>query len=232
MEFSTPLIQGTFIRRYKRFFVDVQLDKDTVVTAHCPNTGTMRSCLGDGWPVCVSASNNPKRKLKYTWELVHNGHCWIAINTQLTNAVAAEALDACRIPELAGVVDWRREVKYGENSRIDFLGEDGGRRCFVEVKNVTLAKDGRCTFPDAVTVRGQKHLRELTRVARDGARAVMLYLIARSDAQVFGPAADIDPDYAREMRIAADVGVELLPYRADVSPTGITLTNERVPFEW
>jgi sugar fermentation stimulation protein A len=231
MRFESPLIPGRLIRRYKRFLADVRLDDGTEITVHCPNSGSMKTCLGDGWPLLLSDSRNPRRKLRHTWEMIHNGGCWIGINTHLANLLAVEGVERGTIDELQGYDTLRREVPYGINSRIDVLMESGEARCYVEVKNVTLVDArGRYAFPDAVTTRGQKHLRELAGVARRGHRAVILFVVQRSDGEGFTAAAGIDPDYADGLRRAVDAGVEALAYRADVDPTEITLV-ESVPVE-
>lgn len=222
MKYQQNLIFGTLIKRYKRFLADIRLDDGFLVTAHCPNSGSMRMCADPGWRTALSRSDNPKRKLPYTWELVNNGECWICVNTQIPNVVAAEAIAAGTIPELAGYDNLRREVRYGENSRIDILLENEGEKCFVEVKNVTLLGDDNAyCFPDAVTARGLKHLRELSREVEAGNRAVMLYIINRSDGSGFRPACEIDPVYARGLRAAAAAGVEILAYKTRISPAEV-----------
>jgi sugar fermentation stimulation protein A len=230
MKFDQPLIKGFLIKRYKRFLADIELPSGEIVTAHCPNSGSMKTCDQPGWEVRLSPSDNPKRKLKYTWEMVHNGKCWIGINTIFANKIAAEGIRSGMIRELQGYERLQTERKYGQNSRVDLLLSNGGKKCFVEVKNVTLVEeDGFYRFPDAVTKRGLKHLQELTEMVRQGHRAVMLFLIQRSDGTLFKPADHIDPQYGRELRNAFKVGVEILPYRAEVSPQEIVV-KERVPF--
>lgn len=230
MRFSPPLIAGTLLRRYQRFLADVRLADGTVVTAHCPNSGSMRTCAEPGWAVRLSPSDAPGRRLRYTWEMAHNGRCWIGVNTGWPPAVAAAAIATGRVPELTGYPVLRREVPYGtRRSRIDLLLEAGARRCYVEVKNVTLLMpDGAVAFPDAVTERGRKHLLELTDVVRAGQRGVMLYVVQRADGAWFRPAVEIDPEYAQALAAAEAAGVEVLVYRAAVSPRGIRLA-EPVP---
>ena len=228
MIFKTRLIPGKLIRRYKRFLADVILDSGETVTAHCPNSGSMRTCAVPGWSVLLSISDNPARKYPYTWEMVHNGICWIGINTGIPNLIAAEAIQEGTIPELTGYGDLRREVRYGQNSRIDILLESSRNKCFVEVKNVTLVEsDGHNYFPDAVTERGKKHLQELTDMVHAGHRAVMLYVIQRSDGDEFRPAEHIDQSYTVALRRASEQGVELLAYHADVSPNGIRIRGKK-----
>ncbi len=223
-----PLIPARLIRRYKRFLADVELEDGMTLTVHCPNSGSMKTCVGDGWPVMLSTSDNPKRKYRHTLEMVNNGVCWIGVNTQRSNAIVEEAIRDGRIEELRGFDVLRREVKLGEKSRIDFAMNSGSRRTWIEVKNVTMVNDdGRYAFPDAVTSRGAKHLRELTSAVAAGDRAVMLYLIQRSDGSGFTTADHIDSIYGKEFRRAIDGGVEALAYRADVGPEEIVIV-ERV----
>ncbi|WP_456405892.1 DNA/RNA nuclease SfsA [Caldithrix abyssi] len=231
MKFEQPLISGKLLRRYKRFLADIELKDGTVVTAHCPNSGSMKTCDRPGWEVRLSESNNPKRKLKYTWEMVHNGRCWIGINTILANKVAVEGVREGVIKELQGYTQWRTEVKYGQNSRVDLWLAKDSQQCFVEIKNVTLVeRDGNYYFPDAVTTRGQKHLNELAEMVKNGHRAVMLFLLQRNDGSIFKPADHIDPQYGRLLREVYQKGVEILPYLADVSPTEIKVT-QKIDFE-
>ncbi len=226
MNFDHELLPGVLLRRYKRFLADVELEDGSTVTVHCPNTGSMRGCLGDRWPVLLSQSGNPKRKYPLTWEMVHNGRCWIGINTHLANILAVEAIEGGAIPELCGYDSLRREVSYGSSSRIDILLEGTDNPCWVEVKNVTLVDDqGRYAFPDAVTERGRKHLRELQQMVLRGDRAVMLFIIQRSDGSTFAPAADIDPAYAEELRRAASNGVEVFAYRTDYQSGAINVAD-------
>ncbi len=188
----------------------------------------MTGCLGDGWPLGLSVSDDPKRKYPHTWEMIHNGTCWVGINTQRANPIVEEAIRDGSIEELRGFDELRREVKLGETSRIDFAMDTGTRRTWIEVKNVTMVDErGRYAFPDAVTSRGVKHLRELSGAVKAGDRAVMFYLIQRSDGDGFAPADDIDPTYGKELRRAVAHGVEVFAYRADVSPEAIVVV-ERV----
>ncbi len=223
------MIEARLIRRYKRFLADVEVDDGEILTVHCPNSGSMLGCAGDGWPVRLSTSDNPNRKYPHTLEMVHNGICWIGINTQRANSVVEEAIRGGLIDELQGFDELRCEVKLGEKSRIDFAMDSAVGRTWIEVKNVTLVDNGgRYAFPDAVTSRGAKHLRELVTAVEAGDRAVMFYLIQRSDGQGFTTADDIDPTYGKELRRAVDAGVEVLAYRADVSPVEIRVV-ERIP---
>lgn len=220
------LIPGRLIKRYKRFLADIELEDGSVVTAHCPNSGSMLGCNLPGLPVYLSASPNPNRKLAYTWELVQVDGFWVGLNTMLPNRLAEEAILNGVIIELQGYQCLRREVPYGsERSRIDLLLKDDHRRCYVEVKNVTLVDQGVALFPDAVTERGQKHLRELMEVVRNGDRGVILFTVQRGDGGWVAPADSIDPAYGRLLREAVTNGVEALAYRAQVEPEQIRLTE-------
>lgn len=223
-----PLVAGTLIKRYKRFMADVLLEDGGAVTVHCPNSGSMKGCATPGSPVLLSRSPNPGRKYPLGWELVHADGFWIGINTGLPNRLTREAIEDGTVVELQGYESIRPEVPYGEHSRIDLLLESQGRRCFVEVKNVTLVEYGRALFPDAVTTRGQKHLQELMRVVREGDRGVIFFTVQRGDGDSVSPADMIDPDYGRLLRLALKNGVEALAYRALVTPEEIRLT-ERLP---
>lgn len=222
------LVEGRLIRRYKRFLADVELADGTVITAHCPNSGSMKGCAVTDGRVLLSRSDNPKRKLAYTWELAEVGGFWIGLNTGLPNKLVHEAIINGVISELQGYEAIRPEVPYGEHSRIDLLLTGSGGRCFVEVKNVTLVEDGRALFPDAVTTRGQKHLNELMRVVREGDRGVIFFTVQRGDGNSVSPADAIDPEYGRLLRLALRNGVEALAYRAEITPQEIRLT-ERLP---
>ncbi len=228
--FDAPLQPARFLRRYKRFLADVELEDGRVITVHCPNSGSMKSCMGEGWPARLSHSSNPSRKYPHTLEMLHNGTCWIGINTHRTNGVVAQAIAMGQIPALAGYETLRREVTYGRGSRIDLLLEGTGGRCYVEVKSVTLLEGREYQFPDAVTVRGQKHLRELASMVREGHRAVLFYLIQRSDGELFRPACAIDPAYGAAVQEVARQGVEFLAYGAKVTPEGIGVERV-VPME-
>lgn len=212
-----PLIPGRLVKRYKRFLADIELEDGSLVTAHCPNSGSMLGCNLPGSPVMLSLSPNPERKLPYTWELVQVDGYWVGLNTMLPNRLAEEAILDGTIAELQGYARLRREVPYGsERSRIDILLEGDQGRCYVEVKNVTLVEHGLALFPDAVTERGQKHLRELMEVVRNGDRGVILFTVQRGDGNAVAPADAIDPVYGRLLREATLNGVEALAYRASV----------------
>ncbi|MBL27666.1 MAG: DNA/RNA nuclease SfsA [Rhodospirillaceae bacterium] len=229
MRFPTPLIRGRLIRRYKRFLSDIVLDSGEEVVAHCANPGAMTGLLAPNAEVWLSRASNPSRKLKYSWELVRVDDGLVGINTNLPNAIVAEAIAAGRVPELAGYGSMRREVKYGVNSRIDLLLEDPARpTCHVEVKNVHLRRAEDAEFPDCVTLRGAKHLRELASVVQGGGRAVLFYLVQRADCDRMTVAADIDPGYAAAFRDARDHGVEALCYACRLSTEAIKLDRPLV----
>ena len=224
------LTKGVLIRRYKRFLADIELPNGEVVVAHCPNPGSMRSVAVSGWTAFLSKSENPKRKLKWTLEVIRSPEAWILVNTQRPNRIVEEAILNGVVSELSGYSELKREVRYGENSRIDLLLSEGDRHCYVEVKNVSLLlEDGRGAFPDSVTKRGAKHLRELARQVGAGDRAVMFYLVSRTDIESLRPAVEIDPNYATEVQLALDAGVEMIAYRAEVNDSEV-LVSRRIPF--
>jgi len=229
-----PLVQGVLIRRYKRFLADVRLRNGRVVTAHCPNTGSMLGCSEPGRPVYLSRHNHPARRLKYTWEIIEMPTSLVGINTIVPNRLIKIAVQEGFIQPLAGYSQVRSEVRTGAHSRLDLLLENEGRRpCFVEVKNCTLvdAEDGGVAyFPDAVTTRGQKHLMELSRLIKNGNRGVMVFLIQRMDARVFRPARHIDPEYSRILKNVVGEGVEVLAYDVRISLEEI-IVNRSVPVE-
>jgi len=228
MRFPLPLVPGTLLRRYKRFLADVRLDDGTEVTAHTANSGSMTGVCDPGSRVWLSPADAPGRKLKWTWEIVEAGGHLVGINTNTPNVIAAEAIAAGAIPELAGYATLRREVRYGGNSRIDLLLEDPDRpRCWVEVKNVTLFGDGCALFPDAVTARGAKHLVAMAERVAAGERAVMLYVVQRAAGECtrFAVAEAIDPAYAAGLRTALASGVEAICYTSVVRPDSISLAG-------
>lgn len=219
------LIEGTLIRRYKRFMADVLLSGGETVTAHCPNSGSMKSCCEPGRTVYLSLSENPNRRLPYTWELIDMESSLVGVNTGVPNKLVRQSVIDAVIPELIGYETIRSEVRCGANSRLDLLLENPGKRCFVEVKNCTLVDGDAAFFPDAVTTRGLKHLMELQDLLKSGDRAVMFFLVQRMDAAVFRPADHIDPAYGRELRRAANNGVELLCYDVTINFTNIAINR-------
>ena len=225
MHFPKPLLKGRLIKRYKRFLADIALDSGEEITAHCANPGSMLGVAIPGAKSWVGRHDDGKRKLPYSWQLTEVDGVLIPINTTNPNRIVAEALEADAIPELAGYGQVRREVKYGEKSRIDFLLDDPKKgACYVEIKNVHLSRTaGLAEFPDSVTTRGAKHLRELVTVKEAGDRAVMAFVVQRSDCDRFRPAADLDPAYAEALGDAVSAGVELIAYDCDVSTTEVVL---------
>jgi len=225
MQLPQPLLPGRLLRRYQRFLADVELANGQVVTAHTPNTGSMLQCAVPGYRVLLSTSANPARKLPYTWELVEVEGDWVDINTQRANRVVEEALRSGEIASFAGG-NVRAEFPWG-NSRFDFLVERGEERTLLEVKNVTLCcSAGVACFPDAVTERGQKHLRELLRAKGEGWRALLLFLVQRGTSTSFAPAEAIDPEYGRLLREAVSGGVEAIAWRTRVTPAEVRIELE------
>ena len=235
MKFSENLIKATLVKRYKRFLADVVLASGEEVTAHCANPGAMLGLKDEGLKIWLSKSTNPKRKLKYSWELVElkNGRSThlVGINTSHPNKLVEEAIMNGTIKELQNYQSLRREVNYGTNSRIDLLLEDKEKgSCYVEVKNVHLSREkGLAEFPDSVTDRGKKHLIELSNMVKEGHRSVMVYLIQRSDISNFNLAADIDPAYAETFEFAKQNGVEAIAYNCTLTKSMIAV-NQRIPF--
>lgn len=216
MTITEPIIYGNLVRRYARFLMDLSLPDGSVVTVHCPNSGSMEGCLLEGALVLASKAANPTRRCRYTAEYIRLPTGWVGINTHRTNLLVGEALRARTVPELAAYTEVRAEVAYGQHSRVDFLLSGPGLPpCYVEVKNTTWpTPDGGIGFPDSVTERGLKHLKELVRVKNEGARAVMFYLVNREDGTFFRPAHEKDAAYARGLQQAVKAGVEVLARRA------------------
>ncbi|HDR46382.1 MAG TPA: DNA/RNA nuclease SfsA [Geoalkalibacter subterraneus] len=217
MKLPQPLVAGILRRRYQRFLAEVELEDGSLVTAHTPNTGSMRQCAVPGHRVLLSRNDNPRRKLRYTLELIEVDGSWVDTHTHRANQVVGEALHAGLVAGLDGC-RIRPEYRYGA-SRLDFFLERGETRILLEVKNVTLMHDARTAcFPDAVTVRGQKHLRELMSAVAEGLRGIIFFVVQRAAAEAFTPADDIDPEYGRLLREAAGAGVEIMAWRTRVSP--------------
>ncbi|EJD6376489.1 MULTISPECIES: DNA/RNA nuclease SfsA [Providencia] len=229
MEFEPALQPATLIKRYKRFLADVTLPSGEEITIHCANTGAMTGCATPGDTIWYSTSNNTKRKYPYSWELTQtaDGH-FICINTLRANQLVAQALTEKHIPELSEYSVIKPEVKYGtENSRIDFfLTQNGLPDCFIEVKSVTLLENNQGFFPDAVTLRGQKHLRELMHIAKEGKRAILLFVALHTGIHVASAAAHIDKQYAQLLEEARQSGVEVLCYQADVTVQQMALSKQ------
>lgn len=221
MKFSQKLVRGKLVKRYKRFLADVELESGEVVTAHCPNSGRMIGLDEPGFSVWMSEKNG---NLKYGLELVNTGNTLVGINTMHPNKIVSEAIAENKIPELAGYSSLRREVKYGKNSRIDILLEAESKKpCYVEIKNVHLKRGQHAEFPDAVSERAAKHMRELEEMVKQGHRAVVFFLCQRSDSEKFMVAKDIDPAYNEAFLTAMKAGVEAVCYSCALSPEEISL---------
>jgi len=237
MKFATPLTEGIILKRYKRFLADIQLPNGEVITAHTANTGSMKTCWEPGWKALISFHDNPKRKLKYSLEMTHNGQTWIGINTSLPNKLAKEAIEKGLIKELKGFPLIKPEVKTGD-SRIDLLLskekeiQSKKDQFFVEIKNVTLKgaeqQKKAALFPDAVSERGQKHIKELMRLYKEGYNAALLFVIQREDVHYFSPAKEIDPTYSKLLEEAASLGVLILAYQCTMSNKEIVI-NKSLP---
>ena len=226
MNFENKLISGLFIKRYKRFFVDVKINNQ-IITAHCPNTGSMYGLLKKGNKVWISKSNNPNRKLKYTLEIIEINNSKVGVNTQATNKIVHHALQNNLIEELDNILEIKPEIKFGLNTRFDFLVTDKKHKTFIEVKNVTLSrKKTLAEFPDAITTRGLKHINELIKASKKNYKIFILYLIQRDDCKSFTIAKDIDPNYAIALSKAVKNKLKILCYDCKFSSKGIKLNNK------
>ena len=226
MKFKETLIAGKFIKRYKRFFVDVKIGNEKVV-AHCPNTGSMMGLLKKGNNVWVSKSNNPKRKLKYTLQIIEDQKSKVGINTHLTNKIVFEALDKRTIKNFENLDKIQSEVKFGKNTRFDFLITEKYKKTFIEVKNVTLCREKKIAeFPDAITSRGSKHIQELMEANKKGYKIYLFFVIQRNDCNKFKLAKDIDPEYCELLLKAVKKNLKILCYDCKFSPKGIELNRE------
>ena len=228
MRWPRPVHEAVFLQRYKRFLADFRLGDGTRITAHCANTGSMKTCLSDGAPSILTHHPDPKRKLAWSWQALEMPDGWVGINTALANHLVGEAIETGVAASLAGYAERVPEQKYGQGSRIDWLLRSPGRpACYVEVKNTTLlVAEGVAAFPDAVTKRGAKHLEELIAVSARGDRAVLCFCVQRVSAREVRPADAYDPGYGRLLRDAVARGVEVLAYRAEIDREGVTLTTE------
>ena len=226
MKFKGKLLQGTLIKRYKRFFVDIKYQNETI-TAHCPNSGSMMGLLNKGNSVWFSEASNPERKLKYTLEIVNVDKKLVGINTQLTNKIVLEALNQKKIKNLVKFDHIKTEVKFSDKTRFDFLISNNKEKCFLEVKNVTLVRSNKTAeFPDAITSRGTKHLKELINAKKKGYKSCILYLIQREDCKSFKIANDIDQEYKTTFNEALKNGVKMLCYDCKLSDEEIKLNNQ------
>lgn len=229
--FWPKLTKGVLVKRYKRFLADVLLQDGQVITVHCPNSGSMTSCSEPGRTVYLSKSDNPHRRFPYTWEMIRMPTSLVCVNTLLTNKLVRQAAVGGLIEALAGYEKVRSEVKCGDESRLDLLLErSDSDRCFVEIKSCTLVENGIASFPDAVTSRGLKHLKELQRQVELGNRAVIFFLVQRTDSKMFRPADAIDPAYGSELRSAVNNGVEICCFDVSLSLKRIAV-KKTVPYE-
>jgi sugar fermentation stimulation protein A len=230
MNFENKLISGQLIKRYKRFFVDIKI-KNKVITAHCPNTGSMFGLLNKGNKVWLTKSNNPNRKLKYTLQIIEVQNSKVGVNTHLTNKIVLHALKNNLIKEFSKNIEIGTEIKFGENTRFDFLIKNKNYKAFIEVKNVTLSRNKAVAeFPDAVTSRGLKHINELIKASKQGYEIFMLYLIQRDDCNFFTISKDIDPDYYISLSKAVKKKLNIICYDCKFSPKGIKL-NQKIKFK-
>ena len=230
MNFENKLISGLFIKRYKRFFVDIKIN-DKIITAHCPNTGSMYGLLKKGNKVWISKSNNPNRKLKYTLEIIEDNNSKVGVNTHSSNKIVFHALKNNLIKEFNEILEIKPETKFGKNTRFDFLIFSKKNKTFIEVKNVTLSrKKGIAEFPDSVTTRGLKHLNELVQASKKNFQIYIIYLIQRNDCKSFTIAKDIDPDYANALSLAVKNKLNILCYDCKFLPKGIIL-NKKIKFK-
>lgn len=229
MKFQEALIHGKLLKRYKRFLADIELDNGEVITAHCTNSGSMKSCIEIGAEVYLSPTSNPLRKTRFTWEMIKIDGQWIGINTNNPNRLAFEAILKQEIPEISGYTQVIREVKW-EDSRFDIMARNETETCFIEVKNVSMKEGNFALFPDAITTRGKKHLETLIRVKKSGMRAIMLYIVQRCDVDTFSTAKEIDPEYAKTLKKAFDSGIEIFVFQAKVTATSIIITK-RIPIK-
>ena len=229
--FKNELLEVILLKRYKRFLVDVALPDGTVVTAHCPNTGSMKTCFAKGWKGYVSKSDNPQRKLPYTLELVHDGNTLIGVHPAKANEVVYKGIKNGEIEAFNGLTEVRREVPYGPASRIDIRGKKENILVHIEVKSVSMLRQNRYVFPDAITRRGQKHLSELMEIKKRGHRACMFFLVVRNDGEAFEPAWEIDPTYSKKLYQAFKEGVEVYAYEAQMSLDKIAI-GKRLELKW
>jgi len=230
MNFENKLISGVFIKRYKRFFVDVQI-KNKIITAHCPNTGSMQGLLKKGNKVWLSKSNNPNRKLKYTLQIIEDNGSKVGVNTHLTNKIVLNALENNLIKEFDKNIKIKPEVKFGDNTRFDFLITKKNYKAFIEVKNVTLARKPKIAeFPDAITSRGAKHIDELIKASKKGYKIYIAFIVQREDCDQFAIAGDIDPEYSKLLSKAVKKKLNVLCYDCKFSSKGIKL-NKKIKFK-
>lgn len=223
MIFTPKLIPATLLSRYKRFLADVKMPDGETITVHCPNTGTMRTCSTPNSPIMLSISDNPKRKYPHTLEMIREQETWVGVNTSRTNALVAEALNDGKISEFSNIEKIQREVTVSKSSRLDLLIHHDNTTTYMEIKNCSMVEQNCAMFPDAITTRGTKHLRELIELKKKGENASVFFLVQRTDADEFSPAAHIDPTYAEQLKIAHHEGVLVLAYQATVTTEKISV---------
>lgn len=223
MKFSTKLIGGKLVRRYRRFLVDVQLDSGPVVTAHCPNSGTMVGCSTPGNPVLLSESKDPHRRNAYTWEMIRMNGTWVGINVATPRRVIAENLRAKQIPSLKHYTELLLDAEYGRGNRVDIMMHGNDQNVFMNIHHVAWAENGIAKFPETPNARARKGLKELTEIAAQGHRAIAFFFIQREDCDFFSDAVDIDPEFGNLFREAVKTGVEIMAYRARITPDEISL---------
>jgi len=229
MIFKNRLVHATLVKRYKRFLADVILEDGSEITVYCPNTGSMKSCSAPGSRVCISLSENKERKYPYTLEMIEIDGTWIGVNTGLTNHIVAEAIERGEIAGFEKIDSLKREVTVTKGTRLDMMVLKGSEKTYIEVKNCSLVEEGVAMFPDAVTKRGTKHLEELCQCAKKGHKAVIFYLVQRTDCSSFQPAKHIDSLYAETLQRVHGEGVAILAYQAEVSPESIKVVRQ-LPF--
>ena len=227
MKYQNKILKGSLIKRYKRFFANIKLDKK-IITAYCPNTGSLLGLLNEGLEVLVAVVDNPKAKLHYRLEAIKSGKVFVGINTSLPNLIVYEAISNKKILKTLNYENLRKEVKYGKNSRIDILAEGPSKnKTYIEIKSVTLSRQKNLAeFPDAITSRGSKHLVELSNKCIEGHQSYLIYLIQRKDIKNFSIAKDIDPEYYKNSQLAKKNGVKFIAYICDVSFDGIEIIKE------
>ncbi len=231
MQIPEPRQRGYLVKRYKRFLADIRLPDDKIITVHCPNTGSMKGCSTPGSEVVISKSANMQRKYAWTLEMVKDNKCWIGVNTSLTNKLVQEGLENGIIDDFGQIDFIQREVKVSSASRLDFLVQANGKKCYIEVKNCSMAENGIALFPDAVTSRGTRHLHELDRLRSSEVDTAVLFCVQRADARSFMPAKLIDPEYTETLVKIYENGVKVLAYQADVNPDSVTITKKIPVFE-
>jgi sugar fermentation stimulation protein A len=223
MKFSTKLIGGRLVKRYRRFLVDVQLDSGPIVTAHCPNSGTMVGCSEAGRPVLLSESNDPHRRNAYTWELIRMNDAWVGINVAMPRKILAESLRAKLIPSLTPFNDLLLDAEYGRGNKVDIMMQGVEQNLFINVYHVARAETGIAKFPETPSTRARKRLKELAEIAAQGHKAIAFFLVQRSDCRSFSPAVTVDPEFQKLFHEARRRGVEMMAYRAQVTPEEISL---------